>query len=596
MSTPPLPPGYSFADVGPSGAPKLPKGFAFVHQEDQAHIEPPPPSPGFFSRIGQSLGIPTSKEGLQAMEQSLTPKHWYDYLTPGGPVTTALVKGTISNTGQALKSAFKEAKESGENIGAGQPVLPNVGKAAYAWQKMGTDLLAPVPIIGGVATAAQNIGTDVQARNWPAIAGDVTGAFTNIGLAKLPSTKGAQPTEIRGVRFPETTGQAIGKPAGMLQQTEHYLSGTAVGKPLRQVAEAQQNAARQVLADMTGNPATPARLSTNFTEAGQASRQAASPLYDSLKDIPAHQEVQQTAQSLLLDQHMQRLLNPTTKDALDNLLGATKVATNTVGEALNARSELSSLIRTTKDLSDKRILRGALNDLDNSINRGLTPQELAVRQQADLLTRRAYIQEKVGNALYSMERRQVPGRDPTIYAQKFNQVVNDLARPKKGTMPDMDVLFDNPADRQAMTQLAQFLSEKNATLQGQAGIAESMARFGVALEGMQVPFKVIGGKMGAAAHAAAYIAGLSGLSHLLANPGGALTVMRVLGGGRMVAATAGAVGRTQVKSLPLPPTPEAYHRSVIEAAKRGDITPGEADRRIAQTGGRVKVKPLPTPP
>jgi len=45
---------------------------------------------------------------------------------------------------------------------------------------------------------------------------------------------------------------------------------------------------------------------------------------------------------------------------------------------------------------------------------------------------------------------------------------------------------------------------------------------------------------------------------------------------------------------PLPPTPEAYTRTLLEA-KEGKISPGEADRRIARMGGRVKVRPIPQP-
>lgn len=51
---------------------------------------------------------------------------------------------------------------------------------------------------------------------------------------------------------------------------------------------------------------------------------------------------------------------------------------------------------------------------------------------------------------------------------------------------------------------------------------------------------------------------------------------------------------------PLPPTPTAYARSVIAQAtedmKNGVISEGEANRRIVRAGGKVKVKPIPTPP
>lgn len=61
----------------------------------------------------------------------------------------------------------------------------------------------------------------------------------------------------------------------------------------------------------------------------------------------------------------------------------------------------------------------------------------------------------------------------------------------------------------------------------------------------------------------------------------------------------GEIGRklTQPKATvrPLPPTPEAYTRTILEA-KEGKISPGEADRRIVKMGGKVRVKPIPQAP
>ncbi len=44
----------------------------------------------------------------------------------------------------------------------------------------------------------------------------------------------------------------------------------------------------------------------------------------------------------------------------------------------------------------------------------------------------------------------------------------------------------------------------------------------------------------------------------------------------------------------MPPTPQAYHRTLLDA-KEGRISPGEADRRIAAAGGKVRVRPIPQP-
>lgn len=58
------------------------------------------------------------------------------------------------------------------------------------------------------------------------------------------------------------------------------------------------------------------------------------------------------------------------------------------------------------------------------------------------------------------------------------------------------------------------------------------------------------------------------------------------------------VGKKLMSKPPLPPvptTPEQYTRTIL-AAKEGELTPGEASRRIARGGGSSKVKPLPPPP
>ena len=42
-------------------------------------------------------------------------------------------------------------------------------------------------------------------------------------------------------------------------------------------------------------------------------------------------------------------------------------------------------------------------------------------------------------------------------------------------------------------------------------------------------------------------------------------------------------------------SPEAYTRILLDA-KEGNLSPGEADRRISKSGGKVRVMPLRRPP
>jgi hypothetical protein len=69
--------------------------------------------------------------------------------------------------------------------------------------------------------------------------------------------------------------------------------------------------------------------------------------------------------------------------------------------------------------------------------------------------------------------------------------------------------------------------------------------------------------------------------------------------------TIGRAGRTVIERSggppdlrqlpPIPRTPEEYTRTLL-AAKEGELSAGEADRRITRGGGKVRVNPLPKPP
>jgi hypothetical protein len=64
--------------------------------------------------------------------------------------------------------------------------------------------------------------------------------------------------------------------------------------------------------------------------------------------------------------------------------------------------------------------------------------------------------------------------------------------------------------------------------------------------------------------------------------------------GHIGAQVGGNVAGSMVRSV-LESTPEQYTRTLLDA-KEGKISPGEADRRIAKAGGKVKIKPLPQIP
>ena len=134
----------------------------------------PPEQPGFFKRLGQSVGIPTSMEELEAAQPSTAEKI-------GGPAVTAgkMLYNYGKNAYQGAKEALQEGYEAGYNIGEGQPVLPNVGKASAAVVH-GT--LQAVPFVGPPIETA---GQDIAQGNYAGAAGGLTGVIGQVAAPKI---------------------------------------------------------------------------------------------------------------------------------------------------------------------------------------------------------------------------------------------------------------------------------------------------------------------------------------------------------------------------------------------------------------------------
>lgn len=129
----------------------------------------PAPQPGFWERLRQHLGIPTSgaEVGSALKTQGL------NLLVPGMGTAFETNKALVSNTADAAKEAY----DAGKNVGEGQPVAPNAGKAAFAGTKA---VLNSLPMVG---PATQTAGEDIAAKNYKGAAGDLTAA---IGQAVAP--------------------------------------------------------------------------------------------------------------------------------------------------------------------------------------------------------------------------------------------------------------------------------------------------------------------------------------------------------------------------------------------------------------------------
>ena len=370
---------------------------------------------------------------------------------------------------------------------------------------------------------------------------------------------------IAGVKMPETYGQASGRPGGFTQTVEHYLSKTFLGGPLKEVKASQEAGSRMILGKLAGAPeGDTSTIAGHWANATQTTRALADPLYASLSEIPAN-DAAKVAQELLesdvklsgkaraalgklganpLDEIAQGLGYKTATEA-ENKMGkgmwqsyadrvsseiGFKQSTGTVKDAILARSELRDLALHSTDRQERKAAWEAWESMNNAIDKGLTPDQRAVKQEADLLYRRSYIMEDMAKQFDKMERTQAPGSPKVVSISAFNKMVNDLAKAPVGRTPEgevvhypskLNILFERPEDRKAVVQLADFMNNKYATMGGKAGISESIARIGVALEALGIPLAAMSGHEYAAAAGAAHLAVFYGLSKMLANPGGA---------------------------------------------------------------------------
>lgn len=149
-----------------------------------------PDGPGFFTRVGNALNLPTTQGEVEAAQPSTAEQII-------GPAATAakMGYGYVKNLVTAGKKAYGDIKEAGENIGEGQPVVPNLGAGAEAGVEfLNRGVLSPV---GG--NALQNIGEDVAnpTVGKGAVAGDAVGGLIAAGLLAKPEEGGPTPASLK---------------------------------------------------------------------------------------------------------------------------------------------------------------------------------------------------------------------------------------------------------------------------------------------------------------------------------------------------------------------------------------------------------------
>jgi hypothetical protein len=157
-------------------------------------VAPPPPvkaeQPGFFQRLGQSFGLPTS----QAEAEAQAPTSIADVLRQAASASTNMLPALV-NYGRTAAKGISEGRqdidEAAANIGQGGPVLSNIGKAVSAAVHAS---LQATPIVG---PTLDTYGNDISQGNYAGAAGGATGLVAQAiapkvieGVTKVPGKVG----------------------------------------------------------------------------------------------------------------------------------------------------------------------------------------------------------------------------------------------------------------------------------------------------------------------------------------------------------------------------------------------------------------------
>jgi hypothetical protein len=287
----PLPPGLSRKAVLPGEQP-LPQGLSrktaitSVEQPAEPASRTPSVNMGgavdvakrFGTRLGQSLGIPTNKSELTAAG---TPPSLPAAIAGPGPsgIYNQLVQSG-KTLYQGAKDTYKEAKEAGQNIAAGGPVLQNIAKPAS------TALNATVGAVPFIGAPTVRAGEDVAAKNYAGAAGGLTGVLGQVALEGAGERRlGTDEMAFHDAKVKEAT--AALKEAKKAATTNYQASidkniklPKEVQKPIDTAQAAldeavkHQAAAKQAIAERQVKPPAPEPTTAQVTAQPQAPRPA----------------------------------------------------------------------------------------------------------------------------------------------------------------------------------------------------------------------------------------------------------------------------------------------------------------------------------
>ncbi len=191
---------------------------------------PEPKTPGFFKRLAQGVGVPSSMEEAKGMLPQSKLETFEALTDPAAMIADR----AVANIGREGAKAGKEILEAGQNIKAGQPVGQNIGKAGAA----GTEFLLKGlfgPVGGGAVYA---FGEDVHSGNYTGAAGSTLAVLIN-GLLLKGARKPAEGVRTNKIAFAADVPESMNA-AKDLKAVLPDLDKAATGKAPQTVGELLQ--------------------------------------------------------------------------------------------------------------------------------------------------------------------------------------------------------------------------------------------------------------------------------------------------------------------------------------------------------------------
>lgn len=228
---PPPPPGYTL-DSQVGTIPPPPAGYTLDQAAGQQPSQPQQ-KPGFFKRLGQSLGIPTSQEESAGFVQDML-SHPDELLGAGGAA-----KKLIRGYGNQVQGNFQDYK--GDLRGIASDVNAHQIGPGEALKRMGLSVaeqsIKDLPVFG---QSLWNYGSDIQQKNYKGAAGSALGITAQAAgpkaIESLPAKSMLSRMLLMG-KTPEAAYESALKPSttlGQTQRTQLAQTGLQEGIPVSQ--------------------------------------------------------------------------------------------------------------------------------------------------------------------------------------------------------------------------------------------------------------------------------------------------------------------------------------------------------------------------